>query len=169
MRMDLQTQLHLQAYLDGELPENEARRIANLLAQDSEAAALLKELRQTRQALTGFEDGVRVPESREFYWSKIQRAIEREQAPEPETTPSVPIWLLLRRLLAPATAIAVLIIAALFIITPGGRIRGTGMETALTDSGAMIYHDYSAGVTLVWLSYPADNEVAENDEMGTIE
>jgi len=42
-------------------------------------------------------------------------------------------------------------------------------ETALADSGAFTYHDDSAGVTLVWLSYPAEKEVAENDEMDTVE
>ena len=40
------------------------------------------------------------------------------------------------------------------------------METALADSGAFTYHDYSAGATLVWLSYPAEDEVADRRRDG---
>ena len=51
---------------------------------------------------------------------------------------------------------------------PAMHMIGLEIETALADSGAFTYRDYSAGTTLVWLSYPADNEVAENDELGTV-
>src|SRR5881296_3573917 len=50
------------------LADAEARVVANWLAQDQEPVALLTELRQTRQGLAGFEAGVRLPESREFFW-----------------------------------------------------------------------------------------------------
>jgi len=73
--MDYEVQLKIQAYLDGELPETEAREIANLLAKDKEAVALHSELRNTRQSLSGFEVGVELPESRDFFWSKIKRDI----------------------------------------------------------------------------------------------
>ena len=55
--MDYDAQLKLQALLDGELPEAEASEVANWLARDREAAALLEELRNTREALAGFEAG----------------------------------------------------------------------------------------------------------------
>ena len=63
------------------------------------------------------------------------------------------------------------VIAGVLLTRPPavGRTSGAEIETALADSGAFTYRDYSAGTTLVWLSYPADNEVAENDEMGTVE
>ena len=57
--------------------------MANWLARDREAAALLEELRNTRAALAGFEAEVRLPESREFFWSKIEREIQRLEAPAP--------------------------------------------------------------------------------------
>ena len=69
--IEYQKQLKLQSYLDGELPEAEAAEVARWLSEDQEASALLTELRQTTQAMAGFEDGVRLPESREFFWSKI--------------------------------------------------------------------------------------------------
>jgi hypothetical protein len=99
--MDLETQLKVQAYLDGELPEAESREIGNLVARDREALALHTELRNTRTALVGSEIGVELPESREFFWSKIQREIQRLEPSEPAPVP-VPWFVRLRRLLAPA-------------------------------------------------------------------
>src|SRR6267142_1441184 len=115
--MDFETGLKLQAYLDGELPETEAREIAKFLAQDQEAALLLGELKNTRQALKGSEIVVQLPESREFYWSKIEREIERLEKPAPvkEKTSWLAAW---RRILVPASAVAALVIAALVAIGP---------------------------------------------------
>ena len=164
--MDYEAQLKLQAYLDGELTEAEARTVARQLAQDRDAAALLGELRQTRQAMKGFESGVQLPESREFYWSKISREIERLERPAPEPA-GAPLMVRLRRLLMPAAAVAVVAIGALLVFRPGAGT--SGLETALAAPNTMIYRDDSAKATFVWLSYPADNEVAEDDEMGTLE
>ena len=85
---------------------------------------------------------------------------------------SAPILALLRRFLVPTSALAMVLVAGVVLIRSAGPFdptAGTGIETALADAGAFTYHDYSAGTTLVWLSYPADNEGADNDEMGTIE
>ena len=57
--MDQNIQLKVQTYLDGELPPDETREIANLLARDREAVELLNELRNTRQSLVGTEIGHR--------------------------------------------------------------------------------------------------------------
>ena len=169
--MDYDAQLKLQAYLDGELPEGEASMVANWLARDREAAALLEELRNTRGALAGFEAGIQFPESREFFWSKVQREIQRLENPASKAAPT-PLLGLLRRFLVPVAALAVVLVGAVVLAWSNGsfgRAATTGIETALADSGAFTYHDYSAGATLVWLSYPADNEVADNDETGMVE
>ena len=161
-------QLKLQSYLDGELSEAEAREVANWLSRDQDAAALLTELRQTRQALVGFEESVRLPESREFYWSKIQREIQRQQTPAPNRAPG--LLEKLRRFLVPATGVAVLGLLALIATREAGTTGPeTSAETALEDSGAFTYHDYSAGATLVWLSYPAENEAADDDDLNSLE
>jgi len=168
--MEYQNQLKLQSYLDGELPEDEAREVANWLARDQEAVALLTELRQTRQAVTGFEDGIRLPESREFFWSKIEREIQRQEAHTKEQAPRIPWALRFRRFLMPATGLAVLALLALVVTREGGgSASDSSVETALEDSGAFTYHDDSAGATLVWLSYPADNEGADNDDWDSLE
>ena len=83
--------LKLQAYLDGELPESEARGLVDWLAADPEAAALLAELDSTRGALREFDEQIKLPESRDFYWSKIQRAISRE-VPAGEPIQDLPVW-----------------------------------------------------------------------------
>ena len=43
--MNTESQLRLQAYLDGELSERDGRQIAGLLEDDREAQALLGELK----------------------------------------------------------------------------------------------------------------------------
>ncbi len=169
--MDYDAQLKLQTWLDGELPEGEAREVANWVARDREAAALAEELRNTRNALAGFEAGIRLPESREFYWSKIEREIRRVEAPAPAPAPRASYLALLRRFLVPASAVALVLLAGLVLIRPmgpPGRPAATDTETTLADAGAFTYRDYAAGTTLVWLTYPADNEVAENSETGTV-
>src|SRR6478736_2848877 len=109
--MNYDGQLKLQAYLDGELPEGEARELAAGLAQDPQAEALLTELRQTRDAMAGSEQVKALPESREFYWSKIQREIKRVEAPAPQPVRVSGLMMALRRFLVPLTGMALLVVA----------------------------------------------------------
>jgi anti-sigma factor RsiW len=164
--MDKEQQLKLQAFFDDELSEKEAREVANWLARDSEAAALHAELRRTRQALADFEADTKLPESREFYWSKIQRDILRGEPPEPSVVP-VSFFALLRRAFMPATVLAALVIAVMIVLD---RPPATAdLETAAADAGALTYRDYESGTTLVWLSYPAENGLADEPGPDTIQ
>lgn len=168
--MDYNRQLKLQAFLDGELPESEARAVASEAARDRESAALLEELRNTRGALAGFEADVRLPESREFFWSKLKREIERQETPAREAAP-LPFFAHVRRFLVPASALALVFIAGVVLTRPNApvshRVAGDS-ETALAEARAFTYRDYSAGATLVWVSYPPDSEIASADPMGTV-
>jgi anti-sigma factor RsiW len=169
--MDYDAQLRLQAFLDGELAEAEAREAAEWVARNREAAAMLEELRNTCNALAGSEEAIQLPESREFFWSKVQREIQRLEAPAPKSAPTS-LFASWRRFLVPASGLALVFVAALWLIQPvgqSGRTEAGDIETSLADAGAFTYRDYSAGTTLVWLSYPADNEIAESDEMDTVE
>jgi anti-sigma factor RsiW len=164
--MDQEQQLKLQAFFDGELSEQEAREVANGLARDPEAAARHTELRNTRQALSGFEADIKLPESREFYWSKIKRDILRAEPTEPEVAP-VSIYTLLRRTFIPVSALAALVIAVMIVLD---RPPVTAdLETAGADAGALTYRDYESGTTLVWLSYPAENGLANEPGPDTIQ
>jgi anti-sigma factor RsiW len=163
-------QLKLQAYLDGELPEREMRSLADRLARDEGAAALVTELRQTREALSGFEEGMQLPESREFYWSKVQREIQRQGAPPRESAKLNPILAGLRLWLRPAMAFALVTVLGLVVtkeLWPVGSPHPA--VTSLEDAGAFTYHDYKAGVTLVWLSYPAEKVMPGEDEVAVVE
>lgn len=156
--MNDELQLKLQAFLDGELAEPEAREIAALVARDREATDLLNELRNTRQALKGHEAGLKLPESREFYWSKIQREIDRLE-PEPVVPESVPFFARLRRFLVPAGAVAAMLLIAVVAGLESGLLRSStrpDTETDIADSGTFTYQDEANGTTLVWLSYPAE-------------
>ena len=163
--------MKLQAFLDGELSESEAREMANRVARDKEAAALLGELRNTRQALAGFETVMPLPESREFFWSKVQREIERQEAMQPRVEAARPSLLAQwRRFIVTAGAIAGVIIVTLLAIGPlnsGSTIAEA--ESSMADPGAFTYRDYSAQATLVWLSYPAENEIAEGTTPDTLQ
>lgn len=168
--MEYQNQLKLQAYLDGELPEADARETAAWVARDSEASALLSELKQTHASLAGFEAELKLPESREFYWSKIQRDIQQGEWAVERRSPE-PLVARLRRLLMPLSAASLALLLGLLLARPFlfSSSHVPGAETTLGDAGAFTYHDFSSGATLVWLSYPADNELAQNDEFGTLE
>lgn len=155
--MNREQQLKLQAYLDGELPEADRRSVEASLARDSEAAALLTELRHTQTALAVGESDRKLPESREFYWSKIERGIRLAESRE--TSSSQPSWWTLwRRMLMPLGAVAALVLAGLLTVSQFNTVAVPESEMALTDSDAFTYRDYAGGMTLVWLSYPAEGE-----------
>lgn len=166
--MDFDTQLKLQAFLDGELPEDEAREMVSWIARDEEAKALHAELKNTRKAIKDSEPNVRLPEAREFYWSKIEREIQRLE-PVAQTARSVSPLEFLRRLLMPVSAFAVIVVAGLITFYPGGSSHSPETEVAMANSSAFTYHDYSAGMTLVWLPFPAENELAQNGAPATIQ
>jgi negative regulator of sigma E activity len=106
--------LKYQALVDGELPEREARQLEQTLQSDPEAQAVVAELRATRALLQENEPEMTLPESREFYWSRIQRQIEQLQT-EPMIVESG--WLAVvrgwRRLLAPVAGVAVIAFLAI--------------------------------------------------------
>jgi anti-sigma factor RsiW len=176
--MTEEQQLKLQAFLDGELPEKDTREMAEWLTRDADAAALLGELRNTRQALAEFGKpgsagvspaaALKVPESREFYWSKIQREIERS-TPAPAPAKSASLFTLLRRVLMPLGAAAVLVLGGIFTFHQiAGGVRPVQVNALLGDAGAFTYRDESQGMTVVWLSYPAENKFAEKQPGDTL-
>jgi anti-sigma-K factor RskA len=160
--MKHEVELKLQAWVDGELPVHEADEVARWIETDAEARALLTELKHTRAALTGFEAGLKVPESREFYWSKISRAIARE-TPRPVVAPPG-LWPQLRRFLVPASAVAVVLLAGVLSFRtsfhPSAPYELSGL---MADADAFTFTDETSGTTLVWFSFPGENELATPD------
>jgi anti-sigma factor RsiW len=166
--MDFETELKLQAYLDGELPEAEARGVAKLLAQDQAAVLLLGELRNTRQAVKGAEAVVQLPESREFYWSKIQREIERLDRPE-QVQQKRPFIFRLQRFLVPVTgAVAVAVFLGITLFGNSGTTLGE-TELATEDMGAITFRSESEGMTTVWLYDRGDSELSDEPAPDSVE
>jgi anti-sigma factor RsiW len=160
--------LKLQAYLDGELSGRAARRVAAWLAQDPEAQALANELRQTKALLAGYEPDARVPESREFYWSKIARAIATAEV---QASRPVGLWGWLadwRRALVPVSGLAVALVLALALIRGGVWSQPFSYLTEVeTLSEHALTHSFRAGdMFVVWIEPRATLWGAENPEAG---
>jgi anti-sigma factor RsiW len=164
--MNVDVGIKLQAYLDGELSGREAQAITSLIENDAEARALFAELQQTRSLLQANEPEFRLPESREFFWSKIEREIQRlETSPAGARTPA---WLLfLRRHLAAVTGTSV---AAALMLLMAFQMNWVSpdlfeeIENPLDDTGSFSFRSESQKMTLVWISNPAAAEETEAAE-----
>jgi anti-sigma-K factor RskA len=157
--------LKYQAFVDGELREAEARQIAQLLEKDAEARALVAELRDTKTLLAGNEpQQPALPESRDFYWSKIQRDIQRLEA-EPHGAERAGGWVAAfagwRRFLAPLAGVAVIaflaMVAARFY-SPEPADYLAEIENLSDESTA--YSFRSGNMFVVWTK---DTEMASDD------
>jgi hypothetical protein len=147
--MKHELELKVQAWLDGETPDRDGGRLADWIAHDAEAGAVASELRTVTQAMTGNELTVALPETREFFWSKIERQIEREaSAPRSASVSWLADW---RRFALPVTGAAALICVLTFAIRQANQ--PTFDEISATDEGmdAVTFHDQSAEMTVVWL------------------
>jgi anti-sigma factor RsiW len=147
MKHDLE--LSLQAWLDGELPEKEARQVGEWIARDAEAGALLAELRAMKEALPSNETPRTVPDTREFYWSQIER---RLQQPVADARPVRSSWLARwQAYLLPLTGVAAM--ACALIVTRHYTRTPTFDEICSTSDAmeAVTYHDQSGQMTVVWL------------------
>lgn len=108
--MELETQLSIQALIDGELSGEKQCDVERLVKADAEAKALHDELSRTADALKTNESLRELPETRDFFWSKIAAEIELEdrKAESAQNRPRAAWW---TRLLAPIGAAAALVIA----------------------------------------------------------
>jgi len=172
--MKHEIELKVQAWVDGELPDHEARRMGEWIARDAEAGALAAELGRVRQAVFRQETTAALNESREFYWSKIQRQIQREAGVgRAERTPWFARW---RQYLAPLAGMAAL--ACLLVMATLRSAFPTFDEISSTGEGmeAVTFHDQSAQMTVVWLqdnspstgAQAAPTQIRYEDEPGTV-
>jgi len=154
-------ELDLQARLDGELPAAEGRRIEREIAGGEEAGRLIAELRFVKDSLAGNEMARTVPETREFYWSKIEREI---QAQAQAQAPRRAIW---SRWLAPAAGFGALACLLLLAVIPINQPAFD--ETSSTGEGleAVTFHDQAAGMTVVWLTDTAPAQPAGSPDLKT--
>ncbi|MGA3180109.1 MAG: hypothetical protein ABSF38_07195 [Verrucomicrobiota bacterium] len=148
MKQDLE--LKLQAWLDGELPSAEAQEMRLLAATDPEARRLMAELQGIKAALLQHEQAVAMPETREFYWSKIQQQIQRQDRLHPPIlVPWSRHW---RSWLAPLAAACALAAALILAVRPSPRAVALN-QVSITADGyeARSFRDQSSGMNFVFL------------------
>ena len=75
--MDHEFERRLQAWVDGQLDPTEARAVAATVEKDAEARQLAQNLRSLSGLLQTHAPEPTVPESRDFYWSRIRNGIEQ--------------------------------------------------------------------------------------------
>ncbi len=163
--MNQEFELKLQSWLDGELSESEARRIGQEIAGDAEASRLYAELQAIKDTVAGNELTRAVPETREFYWSKIERQIQREtRSSRAVPMPPMVAW---RSWLASFSGFAALACMMFLAVKPPAlptfdeiSSTGEGME-------AVTFHDQSAGMTVVWLADTAQAQPTETPAVKT--
>ena len=157
--------LKLQSHLDGELSAADAAEVARLLESDAEASALHNEMRMLGEVLRTNEAIVPVPESRDFYWSKIAKGIdqaERDSAPAAKVSP----WAWLSRWAVPVGSAAALVALMLtitggnsFFITEAKRMSlRREIDSPVEDTSVVEFHDAKTGVTVVWIASEPDND-----------
>lgn len=147
--MKHEIEIKLQAWLDGELPDREAVEVKRLLAADPEAARLFTELRQIREVLRAGEVERPVPESREFYWSKLQRAIaSQEVVPARPEKVSWRRWLRVLLPLGAATALALVLSRQ----NSRNDAAAAEIENHLDDMGSFSFRSESERMTVIWIA-----------------
>ena len=157
--MKSEMQLKVQAYLDNELSPAEARKVGAWISSDLEGRELYNELKETRETLAQNEPALTMPESREFFWSKIERGIASAER-EPARTEARPWW---TRFLAPVAGTVALFALLLTVVDRGaGRSPMASAQSPSDlplhqfeegqDVSTITFRSESEGVTVVWLS-----------------
>ena len=141
-------ELKLQAFLDSELDAREMREVETLLAQDAQSAALMQELKWTKAAIAGNEPEMKLPETREFFWGKVQRGIEAGDK-QAASSPAERAWW--TKLLYPATGLAAMV-AVMFVVSGGRGTDGADTESVQEDVNAVSFRSESEKMSVVYVA-----------------
>lgn len=156
--MKAEMELQLMAYLDGELTERETRPVSEALAHDPAVRALAAELTTTKQWLAGNEPVVAVPETREFYWSKIERALEQDERTAAPAAGQPP-WRHWLKYLVPVAGVALAAGLAVVLMQPAPPTADEEAARYLTETENLSEHTTSfafqsqqENMFVVWIS-----------------
>ena len=172
--MNVEQQLKLQAWVDGELPEAEARQVAALAQHDGVARALAEELRVTKGFLAGNEPEAKLPESVDFYWSKIRREIESAEKAA-AAAPRVSWTFAWRRLLAPLSGVALIAFLSILSLNvfhqqpiDDSAKYLVEVENLSEDISSISYRSQSENMFVVYL-YKKEQDTENNPEVEPID
>ena len=143
--------LNLQAYVDGELSAAQRAELEKYLAKDADARTLVTGLKQLSALLKQGEPIAKVPDTREFYWSQIQRRISAQEKAQPRSTEparTAAHWL---RWLVPSLGVAV---AAVVISLQYGPSHPpiASIDSSQTEASSVVFRSESDGVTIHWIN-----------------
>ena len=150
--MNQQRALQIQSYLDDALPAGERREVEVALANDSAARALLENLRRVRDGVAANEPVPKLAESREFYWSKIQRQIAAaDQVPKPE---ELSLWRWIANLAPFAAMVVIAVGLAWYSVKPplsNPADAEQEIASAIGEADAITFYSPEAQMTVVWV------------------
>lgn len=167
--MKQEIELKIQSWLDGELSAAEAKEVAALITADAELSGLMTELRQTKTTLAGNELELKVPDTREFYWSQIARGIEREERKSAQPA-SVPFIVQFRKFFMPFAGLAAVVAIGLLTLNPAAPSFSADSNASSGDMETVTFRDHESGMTVVWLKDRTDeSQASETDDTSKVE
>lgn len=167
--MNVELQWKLQAWVDGELPEAEQNEVVSIVERDPEARALVSELKMTNGFLAGNETEAKLPESGDFFWSKVRREIERQDKIGTPERPAQPWLLAWRRFLAPVSGVALIaFLSVLSLNVLHQPVSETAQPLIETENlsehvGSISYKSQAENMFVVYLYDREQEPVAEVD------
>ena len=161
-------QLKIQALVDGELTGREAEELLGRLETDAGLKEIYKRLTAVRELMAGAELPRTLPESGDFHWSQISKAIEfdERQANHMARPASGANWLL--RWVFPIAGIACLMLLLTLQQTENlnlGISLGSNheLELSIDDLDVMTFNTGDDDMSVVWLDYSIDLKQDEID------
>jgi len=153
--MKTETCLEIQAYVDGELDASRRTTVEHLCATDPEARQLSEGLAALRTAVRAHEPEFQVPETREFYWSQIQRRMSAASAAAPVTVAGS-AWTQWMRWLVPLAGAAA-VVSLLTLPSREGQTTATLASMSPTPkyaapASSIVYRSDTDGVTVHWIN-----------------
>ncbi len=162
--MKLESELNLQSYLDGELSNRQARKTAAWIAGDQAAQQLLTELTMAKTAVCSGELEIKLPETREFYWSKIEREILRPQPIQPKQRLGfLTAW---RRFLVPLAGAAMVTFLTIYTFKIYDGAEDPQRHLAVVENlsehtGAYSFRSQSEKMFVVWVYNRSEEAIPE--------
>ena len=149
--MNHDQELKLQSYLDGELSVRESKQVAEWIAKDNDARLLYEELKMAKTAVLDNEPQMKLPESREFFWSKIEREIQRQEAQPVREESGLSLVGWLHRFLVPISAAAVVAVIGVVMISKSARFDTASVETLNEEMGSISFRSEADRMTVIYL------------------
>ena len=156
-----ETELKVQALVDGELTGREAEELRARLESDAGLRTLHARLTVMRGLMPGAELPRTLPESGDFPWSQISKAIEREEGQVDRTTKSSMSAKWLLRWVVPLAGVACLVLVLTMKQTAPPDLdillgSDHELELSVDDLDVMTFNTGDDAMSIVWLDYAID-------------